>query len=268
MSQHSDPPSNAPQPHAAAQPHPAAHQRPAAQAPQAAGDAASSSPERSAVPARPELPARTRASRLIAVMRAKRAEDYAPVIEVLAAAGVRSFELTLTTPGTFEALPGLVERFGAEADLGVGTVTTPEQVDLAAAAGAHYLVTPVSVLPVVDRAVERGIPVIPGGLTPTELHSTWSRGAAAVKVFPAGVVGAGYVKDLRGPFPGMRVVPSGGVDFEAAEAWLAAGAEAVSVGGPLLGDAFAGGDLDALAERARRFVAACAQDADAAGAQA
>lgn len=217
---------------------------------------------------RPDLPARTLQSRLIAVIRAQRAEDYAPVIEVLAAAGVRSFELTLTTPGTFEALPGLVERFGAEADMGVGTVTTPEQVDLAADAGAHYLVTPVSVLPVVGRAVERGLPVIPGGLTPTELHSTWSRGAAAVKVFPAGAVGAGYVKDLRGPFPDMRVVPSGGVDLEAAQAWLAAGAEAVSVGGPLLGDAFKGGDLDALAERARTFVAACARDAGAAGAQA
>ena len=73
-------------------------------------------------------------------------------------------------------------------------------------------------------------------------------------MFPASVVGPGYVKDLRGPFPGIKVIPSGGVDLAAAEAWLQAGAEAVSVGGPLLGDALTGGSLEELADRAARFV--------------
>jgi 2-dehydro-3-deoxyphosphogluconate aldolase / (4S)-4-hydroxy-2-oxoglutarate aldolase len=103
------------------------------------------------------------------------------------------------------------------------------------------------------------VPIVPGGLTPTELFASWSAGAAAVKIFPANQVGPGYLKDLRGPFPGIAAVPSGGVDLLGAKAWLEAGAAAVSVGGPLLGDALRGGDLDALRDRTTAFVATCSQ---------
>ncbi|KMS87724.1 bifunctional 4-hydroxy-2-oxoglutarate aldolase/2-dehydro-3-deoxy-phosphogluconate aldolase [Prauserella rugosa] len=208
---------------------------------------------------RQRLPERTAANRLVVVVRAARAEDYPPVLDTMVEAGVRSVELTLTTPGTFEALPGLLERYGDTADIGVGTVTRPDEVDAAADRRAHYLVTPVSDPAVVDRALERGIPIVPGGLTPTELGSTWVRGVPAVKVFPAGQVGPGYLKDLRGPFPDLQAIPSGGVDLESARAWLAAGAAAISVGGPLLGDALRGGDRAALAERTRRFVEVCVE---------
>lgn len=200
------------------------------------------------------LPERSAASRLIVVMRAGSADQYPDVIDTLATAGVRSMELTLTTPGTLEALPELVRRFGDTVDLGVGTVTTTEQAQQAGDGGAAYLVTPVTDHAVIAESIERGMPIVPGGLTPTELYSSWLAGAAAVKVFPSTVVGPGYVKDLRGPFPDLRVIPSGGVDLDAAQAWLAAGADAVSVGGPLLGDAFTGGDLTALADRAAQFV--------------
>lgn len=114
-------------------------------------------------------------------------------------------------------------------------------------------------VPGLAQATDAGVPIVPGGMTPTELFASWSAGASAVKVFPAGQVGPGYLKDLRGPFPDLVAVPSGGVDLAGAEAWLRAGAVAVSVGGPLLGDAFAGGDLSALRERAAAFVAVCAR---------
>jgi 2-dehydro-3-deoxyphosphogluconate aldolase / (4S)-4-hydroxy-2-oxoglutarate aldolase len=127
-------------------------------------------------------------------------------------------------------------------------------------AGAHYLVTPIAEIGLVGAAHRAGVPIVPGGLTPTELFAAWRAGAAAVKVFPANQMGPGYVKDLRGPFPEIAVVPSGGVDLRNAVAWLAAGATAVSVGGPLVGDAVRGGDLGALRERAAAFVAACRQD--------
>lgn len=208
--------------------------------------------------ARLPLPQKTAQSRLIVVARARSAEDYDPVLEVLIDAGIRSVELTLTTPGTIEHLPGLIERFGGDVDLGIGTVTDTDQLHRAVDAGARYLVTPITVPALLAAAVEAGVPLVPGGFTPTELFASWSAGASAVKVFPAGRLGAGYVKDLRGPFPDIEVVPSGGVDLESAAQWLAAGAAAVSVGGPLLGDAFQGGDLDALGERARAFVAVAA----------
>jgi len=203
-----------------------------------------------------ELPSRTVSSKLVVVARASAASDYAPVLAALAEAGVQSVELTLTTPGTFDAFAELRAAF--DGDLGIGTVTNVDQLERAIAVGADYVVTPITSTALVERAVAAGMPIVPGGLTPTELFASWSAGASAVKVFPAGQVGPGYLKDLRGPFPDIAVVPSGGVDADSAAAWLAAGAVAVSVGGPLLGDAFRGGDLGALRARAERFVAVCA----------
>lgn len=189
----------------------------------------------------------------IAVMRAPHARDYAPVVEALVNGGVPSIELTLSTPGVFEELPRLRDRFGEAAEFGVGTVTTVDEAIRAIEAGAVYLVTPVTDTAIIRAAVERGVAIYPGGLTPTELFNGWAAGATAVKVFPASVVGPGYVSMLRGPFPDIQVVPSGGVDIDEAAAWIRAGAAAVSLGGPLLGDAFKGGDLRRLTERAIRL---------------
>jgi 2-dehydro-3-deoxyphosphogluconate aldolase/(4S)-4-hydroxy-2-oxoglutarate aldolase len=145
------------------------------------------------------------------------------------------------------------------ADIGVGTVTDNAQLAAAVRAGAHYLVTPISDPDLVDAAIRAGVPIVPGGLTPTELFGAWRAGAAAVKIFPANQVGPGYLQDLRGPFPDIAAIPSGGVDLLGAAAWLKAGAAAVSVGGPLLGDALRGGDMNALRARTAEFVAACGQ---------
>jgi 2-dehydro-3-deoxyphosphogluconate aldolase/(4S)-4-hydroxy-2-oxoglutarate aldolase len=192
-------------------------------------------------------------TRVIAVMRAPRASAYAPIIEALIEGGVHSVELTLSTPGVFEELPQLQKCFGNDAEFGVGTITTVAEALKAIEAGAKYLVTPLTNPTVIAAAVESGVAVYPGGLTPTELFAGWSAGATAVKVFPASVVGAGYVSMLRGPFPGIEVVPSGGVGIADAAEWISAGALAVSLGGPLIGDAFHGGDLKQLTERAVRL---------------
>lgn len=186
-------------------------------------------------------------------MRAPHASAYAPAIDALLKGGVLSVELTLSTPGVFEELPRLQKCFGASAEFGVGTVTTVAEALWAIEAEAKYLVTPLMNPAIIAAAVEHGVAVYPGGLTPTELFAGWSAGATAVKVFPASVVGAGYVSLLRGPFPDIEVVPSGGVEIADAAAWISAGALAVSLGGPLIGDAFHGGDPKQLTERAVRL---------------
>src|SRR4029453_10210533 len=145
------------------------------------------------------------------------------------------------------------------ADVGVGTVLTEAEAQQAMESGAQYLVTPTINLAVVRLAVERQIAVFPGGLTPTELAAGWNAGATAVKIFPAETVGAGYLKHLRGPFPDLEGIPSGGVDLDATREWLQAGAVAVSIGGPLIGDALNGGGLDPLRERCRAFRAVVAE---------
>ena len=147
--------------------------------------------------------------------------------------------------------PELVDRYADTADVGVGTILTESEAQRALDCGAQYLVTPTMNLPVVRLAVQRQVAVFPGGLTPTELAAGWDAGATAVKIFPAQTVGAGYLKHLRGPFPDLQAVPSGGVDLDASRQWLAAGAVAVSIGGPLLGDSLKGGDVSALRDRCR-----------------
>ena len=209
----------------------------------------------------PQVSERTEPSKLlrehpiIAVLRAKDAADYDAVVDVLSANGVHSIELTLSTPGTFEHLPTLLANAGDDLEIGVGTITTVEDAQRAIDAGAQYLVTPLINLDIIALALKHRMPVFPGGLTPSELHSAWQAGATAVKIFPAQTVGAKYGSHLRGPFPYLKFVPSGGVSFDDIPAWLNAGATAVSLGGPLIGDALKGGSLHELAERTKRAVA-------------
>ncbi len=200
---------------------------------------------------RPPMSDRLTSTKVIAVLRALHVSALGPVCDVLVEEGILSLELTLTTPGMLDALPELIDRYTDTADVGVGTILTESQAQRALDCGAQYLVTPTINLAVIKLAVERQIAVFPGGLTPTELAAAWQAGATAVKIFPAQTVGAGYLKHLRGPFPDLEAIPSGGVDLDASRQWLAAGAAAVSIGGPLLGDALNGGELSALRDRCR-----------------
>jgi 2-dehydro-3-deoxyphosphogluconate aldolase/(4S)-4-hydroxy-2-oxoglutarate aldolase len=200
---------------------------------------------------RPRLSGRLTSSKVIAVLRAAHVSALAPVCDVLVEEGILGLELTLTTPDLLGALPDLVHRYVDTADVGVGTILADSDAERAVECGARFLVTPTMNLPVVRLAVQRQIAVFPGGLTPTELAAGWAAGATAVKIFPAETVSAGYLKHLRGPFPDLEAMPSGGVDLDATREWLDAGAIAVSIGGPLLGDALKGGDLNALRDRCR-----------------
>ena len=139
---------------------------------------------------RPPLSERLTSSKVIAVLRASHVSALVPVCDVLVEEGILSLELTLTTPGLFDALPQLVNRYATAADVGVGTVRTESEAQRAMDDGAQYLVTPTISLPVVTLAVERQVAVFPGGLTPTELAAGWDAGATAVKIFPAETVGA------------------------------------------------------------------------------
>src|SRR4051794_38409984 len=112
-------------------------------------------------------------TRVVAVLRATHASEYAPVIEALQLGGVLSIELTLSTPGAWEVLPRLQERFGDALEIGVGTVTTAAEAGIALDLGAAYVVPPVTDPDVITACVRRGVPVYPGGLTPTELHTGW-----------------------------------------------------------------------------------------------
>jgi 2-dehydro-3-deoxyphosphogluconate aldolase/(4S)-4-hydroxy-2-oxoglutarate aldolase len=112
-----------------------------------------------------------------------------------------------------------------------------------------------SVVPdVVALANSEGIPCLPGALTPSEIVAAWSSGAAAVKLFPASLGGVRYLRDVRAPLPDIALIPTGGVGIDDVAAYLRAGAVAVGLGSPLFHDALDGGDLGALAHRARELL--------------
>lgn len=195
------------------------------------------------------LPPEVTGPGVIAVLRAPDARDYERVCRALVDAGVTAIELTLTTPGTIATLPSLRNAL-PRAAFGIGTVTDTDRARAAIDAGAAFLVTPVVRTEVVEAAVHDGIPVVCGAMTPTEVLAGWDAGAAAVKLFPAATLGPEYTAQLAGPFPGVVTVPSGGIGLDEIAAWIRGGAAAVSLGGPLVGDAFRAEDLAPLLNRA------------------
>ncbi|MEV6098732.1 bifunctional 4-hydroxy-2-oxoglutarate aldolase/2-dehydro-3-deoxy-phosphogluconate aldolase [Nocardia sp. NPDC051981] len=190
-------------------------------------------------PLRPEIP-------VIAILRAPTAGRFAEVTAVLHESGITAVEFTLTSAGALEAVR---ECAGFAHPIGVGTVLTAKDAALAVEAGAAYLITPAVIDEVIAEGRRLGVPVVSGALTPTEIHRAWTAGSTMVKVFPAAVGGPGYIEAVRAPLPDIPLVPTGGIGLGAVRAYLDAGAAALGIGSPLIGDACAGGDLDALRER-------------------
>jgi 2-dehydro-3-deoxyphosphogluconate aldolase / (4S)-4-hydroxy-2-oxoglutarate aldolase len=201
-----------------------------------------------------DIRARLAAPPIVAILRAGSARRLPEVCEVLYGAGIRVLEFTFTTPGALDALQRTRDRLPADAALGTGSVLTAEHVDASADAGVDFMVSPITVPELLERAALRGVPYLPGAVTPTEIHTAWTGGAAAVKISPCGPIGGpAYVRAVRAPMPDVPLMPTGGIDVDEVGAYLAAGALAVGLGGSFQGDAAEpGGDLDALAQRARR----------------
>ncbi len=207
---------------------------------------------------RPAIPPGLLSGGVVAIGRHVAPSAVAAVGDALASGGVRAFELTLNEPedaalASIEAAARVAGDLGLE--IGAGTVLTIEAAGRAIDAGATFLVMPHLDEDLVAWAAGRGIPAFPGCATPTEILAAWRAGAAAVKLFPASSAGSAFVREMRGPFPEIPLVPTGGVTIESAPAFIAAGAVAIGMGGWLLGD----GEAPGIRERAAAVVAAVAQ---------
>ena len=167
----------------------------------------------------------------------------------------------MTVPGAVRALEKVADRFGDKLMLGAGTVLDPETARICMLAGAQFFVTPSLRVATIEMAKRYSKVICPGALTPTEVLTAWEAGADVVKVFPCGNVGgAKYIKALKGPFPQIEMIPTGGVNLETVGEFLKAGACAVGVGGELVdAKCMKEGRYDIIEERARQFVAAIAK---------
>jgi 2-dehydro-3-deoxyphosphogluconate aldolase/(4S)-4-hydroxy-2-oxoglutarate aldolase len=195
--------------------------------------------------------------RLLVIIRGNDPAAAVRAALVLFECGIRLLEISLVTADAFRVITEVARLAPEGCRLGAGTVLTRDDVAHAAEAGARFMVTP-ALTESVAESVARGIPVLAGAFTPTEVATAMTLGATAVKLFPSSLGGPAYLRAIRDPMPGVPFVPVGGVTGALATEYLAAGAVAVGVGGPLVGDAVRGGDLDALRARAADFRAVVA----------
>lgn len=198
-------------------------------------------------------------SGVVGVIRANSAEELMNITLALSKGGVKALEITMTSPGALETIKAVTSELGDGAIIGVGSVLDSETARAAILAGAQFVVSPVFRPEIVELCRRYDKICIPGAFTPTEILSAWEAGADVVKIFPATKLGPGYIKDLKGPLPQIKVTPTGGVNLENTADFIKAGAEFVGVGGAMVDKTLvAQKKWDELSELAAKFVQAVA----------
>lgn len=194
---------------------------------------------------------------VVAVIRAPSKESLVPITEALLAGGIPSIEVTMSTPKAIAGIEMLADRFGDSAVIGAGTVLDAATARDAIAAGARFVVSPITDADTIATAIRYGAVSIPGAFTPTEIMRAWTLGGDVVKVFPSTALGPQFFKDILAPMPQLRLTPTGGVDLQNAGAWIKAGAVCIGVGSALLPkEAVKAGKWEQVTEASRGFVQA------------
>jgi 2-dehydro-3-deoxyphosphogluconate aldolase/(4S)-4-hydroxy-2-oxoglutarate aldolase len=197
---------------------------------------------------------------LVAVIRGPSPELTLKLVDALARGGVTGIEITFTTPNALQVTRALHEQYGDSILLGMGTLTEPEQADQALQTGATFLVSPHTEPELARAMTATGLLTMMGALTPSEVMMAKRLGSDVIKLFPGSLTGPAYVKALKGPFPDLLIMPTGGVSVENVGEWFAAGVFAVGAGSelcptPLIKE----GRFDEIVNRAERFASAVQQ---------
>lgn len=171
---------------------------------------------------------------IVAIIRASSGDQLVRVAHALYEGGIDIIEVTFTTPGVVDVISAVRKELGHKILLGAGTVLDPETARAALLAGAEFLVSPCVNLEVIKLAHRYDKLVMPGAYTPTEIVTAWEAGADVIKLFPAEIGGAAYLKALKGPLPQVRIMPTGGVNQQTLRDFVKAGACAVGLGSQLV----------------------------------
>lgn len=195
--------------------------------------------------------------KIVAILRGIEDDTADGAAEALIEGGIRLMEVTMNTAGATTIIERWRTKYGNAASIGAGTVLDVDYAKRAIDAGAQFLISPNLDEEVIAYGQERGVAVWPGVMTPTEIVKALKAGACAVKLFPMGTLGIGYLKEIRGPLDTVPIMATGGVDLSNIRDYFAAGANAVGMGGKLISlDWVKEGKLDLVTERARQFTEA------------
>lgn len=175
-------------------------------------------------------------TRLIGIIRMKTFRHPVEIARAMLAGGMNVLEFTMSSDGALDCIRAVRDELGDAVRVGAGTVVTAANAEDAIAAGAQFIVTPAVSLGVLDVSNQHDVPVACGAFTPSEIVTALEAGASLIKLFPARLGGPQYVRDLLGPFPNLKLVPTGGVSIENAPDYFAAGATAVAIGSGLFSE--------------------------------
>jgi 2-dehydro-3-deoxyphosphogluconate aldolase/(4S)-4-hydroxy-2-oxoglutarate aldolase len=194
---------------------------------------------------------------IVPVVRAASPREARIAAEAVCEGGIPIVEITMTVPGAVEVIRELARNSGSSVLIGAGTVLNVEAARRCLDAGAQFLVSPGLNVPTVEFAVREAKLIMAGALTPTEVMAAWEAGADFIKIFPCGQVGgAKYIKALKGPFPQVQMVPTGGVNLANAAEFIEAGVAALGVGGECVqAEALKANKPEIIVENARKFLA-------------
>ena len=193
------------------------------------------------------------ASRLVAVVRSRSADDALELAHAAADGGIKFVEITFSVPGALDVIKELTRRAGLH--VGAGTVLAPQQAERAIGVGAEFIVSPSLELNLISLCHTAGVACIPGAATPTEIIAAWRARADLVKIFPADLVGGpNFIQQMQGPFPDVRFMVSGGVSLKNVTAYVQAGVIGICLGSAYLGSLLAGQGKKRFAKEIERFV--------------
>ena len=203
-----------------------------------------------------EVKIRITSTGIVPVIRASTARNALMAVDALYKGGISVAEITLTVPGAEKVIESLRKNFGAELLVGAGTVVDVEGAQRCLDAGAQFIISPGFDAATVEFVKSQEIVMIAAALTPTEIMTAWKSGADLIKVFPCNAVGGPtYIKSLKGPFPEIPLIPTGGVNLETAADFIGAGSAALGVGSELVpASALESGKPAVIAELAMQFL--------------
>ena len=177
---------------------------------------------------------RLRSLPFVLILRGFERNQIGPIVTACRRGGLRNLEITMNSKQPEDQIKEAIQHAGAEMNIGAGTVTGRKTLEAARTAGASFIVTPNLKLEIVHACRVEHLPIFPGAMTPTEIHTAWKAGARMVKIFPSNLLGPQFIKALRGPFPDIPLMPTGGINQDTISDYLKAGASGFGIGSPLL----------------------------------
>jgi len=192
---------------------------------------------------------------VLGILRGIDEKDVTPLARCVIEAGLEFVEITMNTAGAASLIGRMSREAGDKLCVGAGTVLDGASMWSALDAGAKFIVTPVLVEDVVRHCVKNNIPVFPGALTPLEIKRAWDAGAAMVKVFPSGLFGPGYFREIKGPFNDIKLLACGGVTPGNMKEYFMKGASAIAFGSSVFKKEWlAAGDYERIGSEAGKFI--------------